>query len=475
MSPVPDATHLSRRNRAGEQGSALLIVFVFAAVIAIMLYREMPVAVFEARRNKEQQLEDRGKEYVRAVQLFYRKNQRYPPSIEALENTNRVRYLRQRYKDPFTGKDDWRLLHAGPGGMLLDSKVKKPLTPALTANGTNGQTNGTPGQNSNGFGSSSNTSFGNNTNAPNAANANNNNNPNADSTDPAADNGTTFGPSGAFADSSEGLVIPSAIRRRAPAMSASGASGHSVPSSAALDANPSTPLVPSGDGSFGTGFSGLGSADPLNGDGQQAGAANPSGSNPSTSNMKAVGSLLQTSSLPNSGNSSSFSTSTSGQLNSGGLAGIASKAKGRTIKKVNDQKDYSLWEFYYDPSQDTSTQAGNARGAAGANSITPGQNIPGANGFGTTNNSGFGKSGNSSGFGSSGFGNNGQSNSNSNQQQPNGMPGQNGTDPNAVQNPNGGNPADPNAVQQDPSQQQNQSQQNGNQPQQNVPQNNPPQ
>jgi hypothetical protein len=36
------------------------------------------------------------------------------------------------------------------------------------------------------------------------------------------------------------------------------------------------------------------------------------------------------------------------------LAGIASRATGHTIKRVNDQSDYSLWEFYYDPSKDTS-------------------------------------------------------------------------------------------------------------------------
>jgi hypothetical protein len=36
----------------------------------------------------------------------------------------------------------------------------------------------------------------------------------------------------------------------------------------------------------------------------------------------------------------------------GGLAGVASKAEGHTIKVINDQVDYSLWEFYYDPSKD---------------------------------------------------------------------------------------------------------------------------
>ena len=117
--------HTSARRRTRQKGSALLIVFVFAAMLAIMLYKEMPVVAFEAQRQKEQLLIDRGNEYKRAVKLYVRKFQTFPPSMEALENTNRMRFLRNRYVDPYTGKDDWRLLHAGPGGIILDSKIKK--------------------------------------------------------------------------------------------------------------------------------------------------------------------------------------------------------------------------------------------------------------------------------------------------------------------------------------------------------------
>src|ERR1700760_2879774 len=106
-----------------ERGSALLIVFVFAAIIAIMLYREMPVAAFEARRQKEELLIDRGNEYKHAIKLYVRKVGQFPASIDALENTNRMRFLRYKFEDPMTGKNDWRLLHAGPNGIILDSKV----------------------------------------------------------------------------------------------------------------------------------------------------------------------------------------------------------------------------------------------------------------------------------------------------------------------------------------------------------------
>lgn len=41
-----------------------------------------------------------------------------------------------------------------------------------------------------------------------------------------------------------------------------------------------------------------------------------------------------------------------GMISSGGIAGVASKAGGKTIKVVNEQTNYLLWEFYYDPRKD---------------------------------------------------------------------------------------------------------------------------
>ncbi len=118
---------LDRRKQKGgersERGSALLIVFVFAAIVAIMLYKEMPVSAFEARRQKEELLIDRGNEYKHAIKIYVRKIGSFPPSMEALENTNRMRFLRHKFDDPITGKNDWRILHAGPNGMIVDSKI----------------------------------------------------------------------------------------------------------------------------------------------------------------------------------------------------------------------------------------------------------------------------------------------------------------------------------------------------------------
>jgi hypothetical protein len=56
----------------------------------------------------------------------------------------------------------------------------------------------------------------------------------------------------------------------------------------------------------------------------------------------------------NNSNGANVANSTMGQIMSGGIAGVASKADSSSVKIVNDQKNYSLWEFYYDPTKDTS-------------------------------------------------------------------------------------------------------------------------
>jgi len=115
-----------KRRRGQEGGFALLLVFAMAAIVAIMLYMELPRVAFEVQRDREEMLIERGEQYKRAIQLFSRRFRSYPPTIDALENTNNIRFLRRRYKDPMTGKDEWRLIHAGPGGVLLDSLTQKP-------------------------------------------------------------------------------------------------------------------------------------------------------------------------------------------------------------------------------------------------------------------------------------------------------------------------------------------------------------
>jgi type II secretory pathway pseudopilin PulG len=135
--PHPQRRLSSQRARRGERGWALLTILLMCAVFVITMAAVFPIASFETRRQREQDLMYRGKDYMRAIQLYYRKFRRYPSRIEDLENTNQIRFLRRRWKDPMTGSDEWRLIHVNPAGILVDSVI-------AAAPGVNGAT-GQPG------------------------------------------------------------------------------------------------------------------------------------------------------------------------------------------------------------------------------------------------------------------------------------------------------------------------------------------
>ena len=97
----------------GEAGFMLVGVIVMIALVLIALSVAAPVIAKQLRRDKEVESEHRAEQYVRAIRLYYRKTGAYPPSIDALKNTSDVRFLRQEYVDPLTGKSDWRIIHLG--------------------------------------------------------------------------------------------------------------------------------------------------------------------------------------------------------------------------------------------------------------------------------------------------------------------------------------------------------------------------
>src|ERR1035438_1971272 len=114
--------------RKNEGGFALLLIFLMASLVAISLYLEIPRVAMQTQRDKEETLIDRGEQYKRAIQLFVKKTNHYPAKIEDLENFQNQRFLRHRYTDPLTGKDEWRPIHIN-NGVLTDSKLTKPQGP----------------------------------------------------------------------------------------------------------------------------------------------------------------------------------------------------------------------------------------------------------------------------------------------------------------------------------------------------------
>lgn len=98
--------------RRSERGYILLMLMLFVALLAIAASALAPSIAFRVRRDREEEMIHRGVQYSRALRRFVKKTGRYPTRLEELENTNNVRFLRKRYKDPITGKD-FKLLHVG--------------------------------------------------------------------------------------------------------------------------------------------------------------------------------------------------------------------------------------------------------------------------------------------------------------------------------------------------------------------------
>jgi type II secretory pathway pseudopilin PulG len=152
-----EASHLK-----SEEGFILLMVLFLAVLLIIALAVAAPRVAISIQRDKEIELVHRGEQYKRAIKLYYKRFGAYPTSIDQLLNTNNVRFLRKRYKDPITGKDDWRLIYLGQAKVPLFGFFGEPLTGlgGATNIGTpvsatsEGATTGTSGFGSSAFGSS---------------------------------------------------------------------------------------------------------------------------------------------------------------------------------------------------------------------------------------------------------------------------------------------------------------------------------
>jgi len=96
-----------------QRGYVLLAVLLVLVLILLAATAAAPRLAQQIRRDREQELIHRGTQYARAIQRYYKKFGRYPASIQQLEETNNLRFLRRRYKDPMTEKGEWRLIHVG--------------------------------------------------------------------------------------------------------------------------------------------------------------------------------------------------------------------------------------------------------------------------------------------------------------------------------------------------------------------------
>ncbi len=137
----------------GQEGYALVLVVFLMTLVVIATVAIAPNIITNGRREKEEEMIWRGKQYVRGIRLYVRYYQthggttRFPTSMEDLtKNKVGIRFMRQAYKDPVNAVDgSWRMIYVGPNGQLIGSLKVRPLLP-------DGQTPSSSGSGS-GFGS----------------------------------------------------------------------------------------------------------------------------------------------------------------------------------------------------------------------------------------------------------------------------------------------------------------------------------
>jgi type II secretory pathway pseudopilin PulG len=118
-------------NASSEEGFVLLGVMIILFLLTISLSVALPKIATAIQRDRELETIQRGKQYVRAVRLYYRHFGKYPNGLDDLLNTSNLRFLRKRYIDPFTGKDDWRIIHLGQATVPPFGFFGQPLTGAV--------------------------------------------------------------------------------------------------------------------------------------------------------------------------------------------------------------------------------------------------------------------------------------------------------------------------------------------------------
>jgi type II secretory pathway pseudopilin PulG len=123
-------------DRSGEEGYLLIGLVVACFLLLLALSVAAPRVAKELERDREVESEHRAQEYVRAIQLYYRKNSAYPTSIEQLSGSGttgvaigpgQVKYLRQAYKDPLTN-GEYRLIHVNEALTEVKGFFGEPLT-----------------------------------------------------------------------------------------------------------------------------------------------------------------------------------------------------------------------------------------------------------------------------------------------------------------------------------------------------------
>jgi len=141
--------HRKSRTRKSEEGYILVTLMLFVALLVMAMAATLPELTFQLKRDREEEMVHRGVQYSRAVRAYYRKFGGYPPSIDLLESSNNLHFLRKRYKDPITG-EDFKFLHVTDvrlsfgGGIAGGHNLAKPLNANSNSSSSSSSTSTDP-------------------------------------------------------------------------------------------------------------------------------------------------------------------------------------------------------------------------------------------------------------------------------------------------------------------------------------------
>ncbi|HEX3986944.1 MAG TPA: hypothetical protein VHX13_10085 [Acidobacteriaceae bacterium] len=307
--------------RDAEGGFVLLAAIFLCVLLLISVAIAAPKMARSIQRDKELETIHRGEQYRRAIQLYYRKFNNYPTSIDQLVETNQMRFLRKKYADPLTGKDDWKPVYFGRAHVRPLGFFGQPLMAAAGMAGVAGVSS------------------------------------------------SMYAPLPVATDANGVPVAPSDSSATGSASSASG--------SGVFGSSPSTP----GSGFGSSSGSGFGSSSGT-GFGSSSGSSFGSGSSMFSNSQSSPMGSSPTSATGSSGFGASSGTAggvggTSASTFGGGgpIVGFTLPVKKPSLIDYMKQTSYDHWEFNYDPMADQAqAMAGLAGGAGSANGTNGLQN-----------------------------------------------------------------------------------------------------
>jgi type II secretory pathway pseudopilin PulG len=142
-----------RPRRRHQSGYILLILIFMLTLMIVAMAATAPSIAQQIKRDREEEMIHRGAQYARAIKRYFRKFGRYPTSLEQLENTNDMRFLRKAYKDPMSKDGKWRLLHPGDVKIGNQPNIGTPVSAMGSQFGFGSGAGGAQGSRPGGMGS----------------------------------------------------------------------------------------------------------------------------------------------------------------------------------------------------------------------------------------------------------------------------------------------------------------------------------